>query len=45
MRDGPEPDPRGAAARLAAQSFPLIDVWQRAERVTRDAAAALRANH
>jgi hypothetical protein len=39
----PEPDPRGAAARLAALSFPPIGVWQRAERITREAAATLRA--
>jgi hypothetical protein len=39
----PEPDPRPAPMRVAALSFPPIGVWQRAERITRDAAAALRA--
>lgn len=41
----PEPDQRAGPARLAAQSFPPIGVWQRAERITRDAAAALRATN
>lgn len=39
----PEPDPRTGPARLAALSFPPIGVWQRAERITREAAATLRA--
>jgi hypothetical protein len=38
----PEPDPRTAPVLLAALSFPPIGVWQRAERITREAAAALR---
>lgn len=39
----PEPDPRPVPVRPAALSFPPIGVWQRAERITRDAAEALRA--
>lgn len=39
----PEPDPRTEPTRPAALSFPPIGVWQRAEQITRDAAAALRA--
>jgi hypothetical protein len=38
----PAPGPHGAPAQLAALSFPPIGVWQRAEHLTRDAAAALR---
>jgi hypothetical protein len=40
-RGQPEPDQRPASVRLAALSFPPIGVWQRAEWITRDAAAAL----
>ena len=40
-RGQPEPGQRPASVRLAALSFPPIGVWQRAEKITREAAAAL----
>lgn len=39
----PEPDRRTRPVRAAALSFPPRDVWQQAEQLTREAAAALRA--